>query len=345
MRGRKVWIARAICIAATTAAASANAQSSANQAAAEALFKQGRELMTAGQFAQACPKLAESERLDPAPGTLLNLATCYESNGQIASAWVTYKEAATAAQNADQQERAQLARRKAGELEAKLPTLTVVVPPGADRSDLQITRDREVLGRPGWGVPIPADPGVHTVEASAPGRRTWQGQASVEGAGSAASIEVPPLEAEAPAEPAPIAAAATGVAPPGASPGSESAPPVTTGSGSGQRAAGWVLGGVGVAGLLVGTLFGAIAKSDNDDAKGQCLTNTACSAQGVASGTSALHAATASTIAFVAGGVLAAAGVIVYLTAPSSGARPRAGVGLSPMVASGSAGVALRGGW
>src|SRR5580698_2670520 len=109
-----------LLLAALAFAPDARAQSSSDQAAAEALFKQGRDLMASGQYAEACPKLAESERLDPAPGTLLNLATCYERNGQVASAWVTYKEAATVARKADQPERAQLARRKAAELEPKL---------------------------------------------------------------------------------------------------------------------------------------------------------------------------------------------------------------------------------
>ncbi len=354
LRGRR-WRARAVSLYAMVAiaggAATAGAQSSGNQAAAEALFKQGRDLMASGHLAEACPKLAESQRLDPGTGTLLNLATCYERNGQVASAWVTYKEAATAAQNADQPERAQLARRKAAELEPRLPTLTIVVPAAADRPDLEIRRDGEAIGRPGWGVPIPVDPGVHSVEAKAAGRKAWQGQASVEGA-APASIEVPPLAETTPdtaAPPAPASGSPAGAAsaPPAPQPVAPMPPPApAAGShGSGQRVIGLVTGAVGLAGLVVGTTFGVIAGSDNNDAKTHCPTDSTCTAQGVASTTSALHAATASTVAFVAGGALTAVGLVLYLTAPSDGPRSSGRIGLSPLVGAATGGVTLHGGW
>ena len=88
---------------------------SADPATAEALFREGRRLLDEGKTDEACPKLAESQRLDPSAGTMLNLATCYEKNGQLASAWVTFKGAATAAQNANEVDRAKLARAKAAE--------------------------------------------------------------------------------------------------------------------------------------------------------------------------------------------------------------------------------------
>jgi hypothetical protein len=344
------WRARAATLGAVVtivgaAATTARAQSSGDQAAAEALFKQGRDLMASGHLAEACPKLAESQRLDPGTGTLLNLATCYERNGQVASAWVTYKEAATAAQNGDQTERAQLARRKAAELEPRLSMLTIVVPATADRPDLQIRRDGQPIGRPGWGVPIPVDPGVHTIEASAAGRKPWLGQASVEGAAAQASVEVPPL-AELPTEapqtaPSPPQTAAAVLPPPAAV---VVPPPPDSAHAQAQRTIGLVTGAVGIAGLVVGATFGLIARADNDDAKRNCPTDSTCNQDGLASSTSALHAATASNVAFIAGGALTAAGLVLYLTAPRDAASSGA-LALSPVVGAAAGGLSLHGGW
>lgn len=326
--------------------ASAVAQTATDQAAAETLFKVARDLMAAGKYAEACPKLAESQRLDPGTGTLLNLASCYEKNGQVTSAWATYKEAESAAQSAGEPNRVKLARTRAAALEATLPTLTIVVPASVDRPDLQIMRDGAVVGRAAWGTPIPVDPGSHVVEATAPGRKTWEGHPRVNGAGAAVSLEIPPLETEAPAPPAATVAGAPTVAPsPSSAPpsaASSDAPRASPRSGSTQRAAGLVLGGVGIAGLVAGGISGGLALKKKNDVPAQC-NGSVCNADGISSLDGAKNAATISTISFIAGGALVATGAIVFLVAPRAPATT--GWTFSPGSDGAIAGLTLRRAW
>ena len=85
----------------------------ADKAAAQSLFDEGRKLMSAGKYADACPKLAESQKLDPGVGTQFHLADCYEKLGQTASAWAGFLEAASAAKSMGQADREKVARERA----------------------------------------------------------------------------------------------------------------------------------------------------------------------------------------------------------------------------------------
>src|SRR5215471_10148564 len=60
--------------------------STEDRVAAESLFTDARRLMQAGDYEHACPKLEASRRLEPALGTTLNLADCYDKLGRTASA-------------------------------------------------------------------------------------------------------------------------------------------------------------------------------------------------------------------------------------------------------------------
>jgi len=140
---------------------------------AEMLYQNGRELMAQGNFAEACPKLAESYRLDPATGTLLNLAGCHEGEGKLASAWVEYMDAARASRRGGRPDRVRFAEEHANRLAPRLSRLTIVVAPGAEPADLQITLDGAVVGKAVFGVAAPLDPGTHVVVATAAGRRPF----------------------------------------------------------------------------------------------------------------------------------------------------------------------------
>jgi hypothetical protein len=84
--------------------------------AAETLFQEGKQLLARGDVAKACPKFEESNRLDPAIGTLLNLAACEEMAGMKAQACAHYSEVVRMTQQGGQQERAKFAQDKAQRL-------------------------------------------------------------------------------------------------------------------------------------------------------------------------------------------------------------------------------------
>ncbi len=295
----------------------ARADVQTDKATAEALFGEARRLMAAGNFEQACPKLAESQRLDPAPGTTLNLANCYERAGKTASAWAAYKDAEAAASRADQKDRAALARKKAAVLEMQLATVTILVSPDATIPGLDVRRDGVSLAQSAWGTALPVDPGSHEVVSSAPGRRTWSTKLQVD-AGTRQSVTVPKLEEEpvavAPASDAPAgenAAATTGLAP------SALVADTSTSPGQTQRIVGLTTGIVGLVAIGGGAFFGLKAGSTYDDAKAACGGTTACKTdEGLQKRSDADSQATLSTVAFIAGGALLAGGAVIYFTAP-----------------------------
>src|SRR4051812_10257047 len=67
------------------------------RSASVALFDEARRLMADGKFAEACPKLEESQRMDPGIGILFNLGDCYEHLGRTASAWISFRDVASIA--------------------------------------------------------------------------------------------------------------------------------------------------------------------------------------------------------------------------------------------------------
>jgi hypothetical protein len=328
-------LASLVALAVAFAPARARAQSAQDKAAAEAAFEEGKRLMTAHAFAEACPKFAESIRRDPGLGTMLGLADCYEKNGQTASAWAEFREAASAAaRKGDKREI--LARDNAARLEPLLTKILVRVPPGADVRGLLVKRDGVELGRALWDEAVPVDPGVHAISATAPASKEWQTTVEAPHAPGVQTVTVPRLE---PAPPEPVAAPA---APPG---GPVTSPPSASASRARdrertQRIAGGVAAGAGVIGIAVGAVLGVVAKSklDQSNADGHCDAADTCDDRGLSLRGSAGSAALGSTIAFVAGGVLVAGGAVLWFTAPHP---DRASVGLAP----GARGLSVVGEW
>jgi hypothetical protein len=328
-----------VALAAVMASASpAFAQQGGSDVAATALFDEGRKLMDQRRWSEACPKLADSQRLAPSGGTLLNLADCYEHTGQSASAWVAWKDAAARANAAGKRDVEQRALKRAAALEPTLARLTIAVDKASDVDGLQVKRDGVAVGHAEFGMPIPVDPGAHVIEATAPHKKAFTAQASVAAKQTDAQVVVTLADEDV----APVAAAtqpAPSPQPAQPAPGEE---PAQSHSGwNGQKTFAVVALGAGVVGVALGSVFGVMAKSKNDEAlqTQNCRTSMYCTPAGLSLTDDAKNAATVSTVAFGVGGAALVLGAVLWFTAPSG--SPAVGWRAAPVVAQRYDGVAL----
>jgi hypothetical protein len=300
-------------------------------AEAEALFREGRAKMDAGDYATACPKLAESFEQDPGTGALLALAMCRERAGQIASAWASYGQVASRSKREGRADREQAAREAMQALEPRLSHLTITVDQATSvLPGLVVKRDGAPVGSGAWGAAVPIDPGEHLIEASAPGKQPWSKKLSIGAEHDTQNVEVPALVAE-PAAPAmaPVADSSGN--------GASTGPPL--------RTLGLAVGGAGVVGLGLGIGFGlhaqALNRQSNED--GHCNAQNQCDAVGGQKRDDAKSAATIATVGFVAGGVLAAAGVTLFVLGAHRRQSSATVVEATPVVGQRDVGLLLRG--
>lgn len=305
----------------------AQAPSNSSKVAAEALFEEGRKLVAEGKYAEACPKLADSQRLDASAATLLNLASCYEKLGHTATAWATYREAAGAANAIGRKDYVATAQRHADALAPKLARLTLTVAQPAD--GIQVKRDGVLVDRPEWGTAIPVDPGTHTLSASARGYKGWESTIQIVPDAPPTTVTVPPLEALPPDEaPQPLPAEGPKGAAPVVPVNSNTPAPLPVepkrSDGTVQRVAGWVVTGLGVASAAVGGGLALAAHNKYKDALAKAPTQceiddpNTCSGEVVGERNDALSAGNQATWLLAAGAVAVVAGVVVVLTAPSA---------------------------
>jgi hypothetical protein len=262
-------------------------------AAAEALFREGREAAKRGDAAAACGHFAESQRLDPAPGTLLNIADCEEKLGKIASAWAHLREALDALPPND--DRVATAAKHAAELEPRLPRLVVRLANGAPK-DARVERDGAEVGAGSLGVPIPIDPGSHRVIVKAAGRRA---RAYAVDAAETKRVEV--LVDAGEIDPSVV-------------------PPTRTAEGGAgnRRTFGYVLLGAGGLALGAGAVTGLLAIDRNAAMKGHCDAARTCDQEGLDAARAGRTFDLVSTVSFLAAGALIASGIVWLVTHPST---------------------------
>ncbi|WP_438037701.1 hypothetical protein [Sorangium sp. So ce128] len=294
--------------------------------AVQALYDQANDEMDAMRYESACPRLEEVVRLAPdALGAKLTLGACYEGWGKLASAWSQYvlvEGEATKVGDLDRQMKAAI---KAAALKPKLATLTIDVPASV-RSipGLTITRDGLSVRDAQWSVPLPLDVGRHEIVVSGRGYKTRKQQIEIAADGDRVAVRVSPLESMSNAESAPVR--------------------------PWQRPAAIVAMGLGGAGLAAGAVLGGLAIARNQESNdSHCSSPERCDPAGRELRRQAVGLGNGSTAALVAGGLLTAGGVALFLTAPSHAQRDerartravpwRAEIALLP------GGVAVQGGW
>jgi hypothetical protein len=301
-------------------------------AAAEALFNKGVAQMEAGRYADGCPALEESYRLDPKAGTLYALADCDARWNKLASAVAHYEDylgvvsRLPADQQARHRDREATARKEIARLGPSVPQLALVLAASAPR-DTVVKRDGVVLRGAALGTALPVDPGEHVVTTQVPGGPEHAVRVTL-AAGDKKRVE---LEVKQPASPgvtpAPSGSAVSPTAHTRPERGAASGPE----PGGSRRTWAWVAGGVGAAGLLAGTVTGAMVLGKKGTVSENC-NGAACNAEGKSAADSGKTLGTVSTVCFGVGLAGAATAVVLLLTEPKGEGSPGARARWAPVV-------------
>ncbi len=266
---------------------------------AEVAFAEGRRALTAGDLARARAHFEASYRLEPAVGTLLNLAVCEEQLGLLLSAQSRLEEAKRRAQPGDKR-LASIEERRA-RVAARIPSVTLRL----RRADagVQVAIDGRSVAASSLGRPLQLDPGTHEVTCLRAGQRVCTERVAVsEGRATEVWLDVPPARTARPSVKIPIAARKVAT---------RSAP---------QKTYGYVAGGVGVSALAL-AIAGAVQVLHYERVMSRHCDASGCDDQGLdaaASGRTWAHVGTIGTAVAVLGLGTAGWFLIAKPTSPSS---------------------------
>ncbi|XXT15976.1 tetratricopeptide repeat protein [Sorangium sp. So ce429] len=319
------FLGSGVLLGAVTLSGAASAEP-AVKPVAEALFRQGRDLFKRGQYPEACAKFEESQRLEPKPGTLLNLAVCHEKVGKLATAWAELSSVEEVARREGPPEREAFARAQRAALEERLARLELRMegPPAS----LSLTLDGEPLNGAALNAPFPIDPGRHRVAATAPGKKAWSTAVEVPPEQATIVVAIPALEDAPPGALAPRAAAA---------PRPREPKPPAASTGTMLMAMGFSVGAVG---LVVGAVAGALTLSKSSALADVC-TDGGCPPSWGGELSTAKTLANVSNAGFAVLAVGAGVGVAGLLMLPSRSSTSGASTALTPVLGPGSLGLRL----
>jgi hypothetical protein len=289
----------------------ASAQTDEARAAARSAATEGLKALQEGRYKEALDLCTRAETLMHAPTHLLLIARAQTKLGHLVEAQEAYikivrDHLAANAPRAFVEAQATAAEEQAA-LAPRVPSLRVDLQGATDASSVEITMDGAPYPAALVGIASPVNPGSHTLTAKSASAAADPVTVTVsEGARQNATLVLKPVATADTGEAGGTAATATADA-------RSSGDTAPSSSHLGLRTAGWVSVGVGVAGLVVGTIFVIKNHSDRDDA------NKLCGAMGCPDSKRADIASfddsanSASTLAWVGYGV-GAAGVVAGAT-------------------------------
>jgi hypothetical protein len=287
-------LAGLVLVSALFVSAPARADDARDPAAAEELFRQGRAASQKKDFSTACAKFRESNRLDPAVGTVFNIADCEEKLGRLATSWTLFQEVVQRLPSDD--DRRAIASERARSLEARVPTLTIHLA-HTDRTDIVVRRDGIVLGAASLETALPVDPGEHTVIVEGPGTQSALFTSQV-GAGEHASLDVKLGTISTASEPA-----------------KDTASPISAPAARPSQTAAYVAGGVGIAGVVTGVVAGLIVLNKKSTVNSECV-DKRCSQAGIDAVNSGKTFGVITTVGLVAGALGLGTATYLFLSAP-----------------------------
>jgi hypothetical protein len=278
---------------------------------ADALFRAGRTAAQAGDYATACAKFTESQRLDPSTGTLLNLGDCAEQQGQWVAARNYFEDAV--AQLGAGDPRVKPAKERLAALDARLPRLAIALAPDAPPGTT-VRRDGRVVPDAELDAPMPLDPGEHVITVVVPGRPEEQRHVVLREAQSERVVVG--------AKEAPSTTPSNAVTPlPQAAPAEER---------SSARTAGWIVGGVGVAGFVMAGVSGVVLINEKSTADNGCHNKMDCSPDALSAIASNKSWLVVNAVAWVIGVAGVASGAYLILSHREPRPTARVGVAVGP---------------
>jgi tetratricopeptide (TPR) repeat protein len=331
-------VASAAALAVALASPPVRAQAQ-DQAAARALFEDGRKLLNQGKYQEACRTLEAASKLYSGPGILLNLGDCYEKIGRTASAWTEFGEAAAVAARARRKDQVTEATRRQAAVEPKLTKLTIHVT--GQITGLTISRDETDIPSAAWGEAIPVDPGPYRIKAEAAGHQPWSTSIVVSAEGQTVTVEVPTLSSVPTLPPAAVAHETEATPGESATAAPAAAEPIRPRS----HAVDWALIGGGTAVAVAGGVLWGLATNNASQAS-HADTTTAARYKSAQSDYNAAKTLYYAGIAGVGVGVAAATAGVLLMTAGSNAERrPAIGALAAPWISPVGGGVEVTGGF